>query len=514
MEWLKRVCKDPISGDVLSDPAEFYYDIGKRLVLGKEEGMEVNRNVTRGIDCLLRAAELGHAAAGWDLQCFEGAGGDTGGLRLNYEKAAQLYQKHVDLGNCMAQSNLGVCYHKGRGIEQNLDKAVELYKLAAEQGYPRALYNLAVCYDLGEGVEINIPKAVDLYLQSAQGGYAVAQYYMGVCFLNGKGLKEKDPARAIEMWTRAANQGHAFAQYSLAQSYRDGTGVEKDLLKAASYFVAFTRWGDESGWDCLKGLLSRPLDKPYFPPTPQPHFGVGRRASISLSTPTPTISLSSASPLARLQGSSLGGSFSAPSSPVTSRPSFLPSAQQRGSLTLSPLSTPSSPSLSPSASAPAPAPYYHCFIERTRTRFEDNFHVPNLYDLCCLYFHTQWTRNLQNASGESIAEGTVSQSYCNKEEEARIPAEVRHRIKYENVYCCRPKCRKFFFGGGRVQRTFQLRAGAGGSEADHDDLVLHFCSLECAAFDLTPGVSAGWKQFESTYAANAAAAAGGTGQAQ
>jgi hypothetical protein len=349
---------------------------------------------------------------------------------------------------------------------------VELYKIAAEQGYPRALYNLAVCYDLGEGVEINIPKAVDLYLQSAKVGYAVAQYYMGVCFLNGKGLKEKDPKQAIEMWTRAANQGHAFAQYSLAQSYRDGTGVEKDLLKAASYFVAFTRWGDESGWDCLKGLLSRPLDQPYFPPAPTHH-----RQRLA---PTSSLSSSNLPALARLHNSG-SGSYSAPSSPVVSH--------LRANLTSS------------APSSPAPTPFYHCFVERKQEKFEEHFHVPNLYDLCCLYFHTQWTRLLQNASAESIAEDAVNSgisgtsAFGHREQEDLLPAEVRHRIKYENVYCCRPKCRKFFFGQGRVQRTFTLRKCAGGSEIDYDDVVLHFCSQQCAAFDLTAGVSAGWKEF-------------------
>jgi hypothetical protein len=165
------------------------------------------------------------------------------------------------------------------------------------------------------------------------------------------------------------------------------------------------------------------------------------------------------------------------------------------------------------AMSPASSPYYHCFAERKKSRFEDNFHVPNLYDLCCLYFHTQWTRNLSNASGEALAEEVAISGPTNLatggRDEEMLPAEVRHRIKYENVYCCRPKCRKFFFGNGRVQRTFQLRAGAGGSEADHDDVVLHFCSLECAAFDLTPEVAAGWKDFNTaaTNAANAAAAA-------
>jgi len=188
--------------------------------------------------------------------------------------------------------------------------------------------------------------------------------------------------------------------------------------------------------------------------------------------------------LARLQGSGSSGAYSAPSSPVIGH-------HLRSSFT--------SP---PAASSPAPAPYYHCFAERKTEKFEEHFHVPNLYDLCCLYFHTQWTRLLQNASAESIAEDAAlaarssgTSTFGHREQEDMLPAEVRHRIKYENVYCCRPKCRNFFFGEGRVQRTFTLRKAAGGSEIDYDDVVLHFCSQQCASFELTPGVSAGWKEF-------------------
>lgn len=480
MEWLKRVCKDHESGDIVADPAEFFYDIGKRLVLGKEEGMEVNRNVARGIECLMRAAELGHAAAAWDLQCFEGEGEE--GLKLNFAKAAALYQQNVNEGHRMAQSNLGVCYHKGRGIEQNLDKAVSLYKAAAEQGYPRALYNLAVCYDLGEGVEVNIPKAVELYHRSAKGGYAVAQYYMGVCFLNGKGLPEKDPQRAIEMWTRAANQGHAFAQYSLAQAYRDGMGVDKDLLKAATYFIAFTRWGDESGWDCLKALLSRPLDNP-FPLFHGPVSSTRQRLALSNGS-----SLSASNLPSLLAASHIhSGSISAPPSPSVPHHSH-----------------------GHSSSSSAPPVQYRCFTERKVEKFEDHFHVPNLYDLCCLYYHNQWMQLLKTATAARIAEdalqtptGMGQTESCafgglKREEEDLLPAEVRHRIKYENVYCCRPKCRNFFFGQGRVQRKFVLRQAAGGSECEYDDVVLHFCSQKCAAFELSPGVAAGWKEFQPT----------------
>jgi hypothetical protein len=342
---------------------------------------------------------------------------------------------------------------------------------------------------------------------------------MGVCFLNGKGFNgDKNPQEAIEMWTRAANQGHAFAQYSLAQSYRDGTGVEKDLLKAASYFVQFTRWGDESGWDCLKNLLGKEMDKTYFPPTTRQRIPPSQTPSIgNITFPLPRLSVPG-----RL-------TRSAPSSPAFGAPSRLSALLTQTHQPQQP-STPSPTSLqqllfrhsnmAAANSEPEPEPYIHCFAERKKMKFEENFHVPNLYDMCCLYFHTQWTRNLQNASAESIAEdaintacGAVSgSSTFGSSEQEMLPAEVRHRIKYDNVYCCRPKCRKFFFGQGRVQRTFQLRKGAGGTERDHDDVVLHFCSLECAAFDVVPQVAAGWKEFDPQHLASLSAARQATAQ--
>jgi len=58
--------------------------------LGKEEGMEVNRNVGMAIDYLQQAAELGHAAAEWDLASLEGEG-DT--ITLNFKTALQIYKE-------------------------------------------------------------------------------------------------------------------------------------------------------------------------------------------------------------------------------------------------------------------------------------------------------------------------------------------------------------------------------------------------------------------------------------
>lgn len=444
MEWTKRICHDT-NGDVIADPGEFFYDIGKRLVLGKEEGMEVNKNTKRGIECLIRAAELGHDASIWDLRCFVGSNSD---LRIDFTKAAREYEIYVRQGNPMAASNLGVCYHKGRGVKQDLAKAVELYSMAALRGYPRALYNLAVCYDLGEGVKADLQKAVELYGQSAKGGYAVAQYYIGVCYLNGKGVT-KDVPKAIEMWTRAANQGHAFAQYSLAQAYRDGHGVERDILKASYYFVEFTRWGDESGWECLKALFSKQLEipSPYMP-------AMDRRASES-----------NLMHMITSRRSLLGGYTSAPPSPQVS---------------------PYSQSSTQPSSTPPVLIHFHYFAERKQEKFQDHFHVPNLFDLTCMYFHKEWTNSMLRKTASNTL---MIDSYNDFVDEDLIPPEVRHRIKYENIYCCKPNCQNYFFGEGRVQRRFVLRKEAGGTEAEEDDVVLHFCSLECARFDPGLGVA-------------------------
>ena len=40
----------------------------------------------------------------------------------------------ADQGCADAQFNLGVCYHKGEGVEKNPTKAVRYYKLAVDQG--------------------------------------------------------------------------------------------------------------------------------------------------------------------------------------------------------------------------------------------------------------------------------------------------------------------------------------------------------------------------------------------
>ena len=52
-----------------------------------------------------------------------------------------------------AQSNLGIMYYNGLGVEQDYDQAAAWYRKAADQGDAVAQYNLGYSYDEGEGVE-------------------------------------------------------------------------------------------------------------------------------------------------------------------------------------------------------------------------------------------------------------------------------------------------------------------------------------------------------------------------
>lgn len=73
-----------------------------------------------------------------------------------------------------AQSNLGLCYYHGYGVEKSVEKTVAWYGKSAAQWRAAAQYNLGVCYENGEGVERDLEKARELYGKAAAQGYKPA----------------------------------------------------------------------------------------------------------------------------------------------------------------------------------------------------------------------------------------------------------------------------------------------------------------------------------------------------
>ena len=57
----------------------------------------------------------------------------------NIEKAIELYNKAIDLGNSAAMYNLAYLYENGYGVIKDVGKAILLYQRSAKNGYENAI---------------------------------------------------------------------------------------------------------------------------------------------------------------------------------------------------------------------------------------------------------------------------------------------------------------------------------------------------------------------------------------
>lgn len=88
---------------------------------------------------------------------------DGKGVKQNYKKAIELFERAIKSENCNAMNNLGYMHKHGIGVEQDYKKAIELYEMAIKFGSEDAMINLAHMYEFGEGVKQSNEKAEELY---------------------------------------------------------------------------------------------------------------------------------------------------------------------------------------------------------------------------------------------------------------------------------------------------------------------------------------------------------------
>ena len=93
-------------------------------------------------------------------------GNTFGGIKEDYEKAIELYEKAIELGNSHAMNNLAYKYKNGMGVEENYEKAIELYEKAIQLGNTSAMINLGFMYQYGNGVNPDYEKAFELYIMA------------------------------------------------------------------------------------------------------------------------------------------------------------------------------------------------------------------------------------------------------------------------------------------------------------------------------------------------------------
>jgi hypothetical protein len=119
--------------------------------------------------------------------CAEEAEQDIRSNRSELEKITRL----AEVGDPLAQNNLGLSYYRGENVPQDFNKALEWYGKATAQGHASAQYNLGVMYKDGRGAEKNLIEAYAWYNLAFAFGDKDAQSER-----DGLGLKDGEISQA------------------------------------------------------------------------------------------------------------------------------------------------------------------------------------------------------------------------------------------------------------------------------------------------------------------------------
>ena len=84
-------------------------------------------------------------------------------------------RKAATQGHAVAQTQLGLMYYNGDGVERDYAEALDWFRKAAEQGHARAQRMLGLRYASGEGVKQDYAEALNWYRKAAAQGDANAQ---------------------------------------------------------------------------------------------------------------------------------------------------------------------------------------------------------------------------------------------------------------------------------------------------------------------------------------------------
>lgn len=217
-----------------------------------EEGLLVGAPKIEPPGLMMRIkAMMGNA----DAQSEMGMAYATGaGVDRSMIEARQWWEKAAASGNIHAQYALGLLFAGTGydGVTQDYSVAASWFNKAAEAGYPWAQFSLGYFYDAGLGTPQNNKLAGQFYLLAAEAGNEYAQHNVGMMFETGQGTTV-NYVDAAKWYRKAAQQGNAHSAYFLGKMFEDGRGVQADIDLAATYYrraadggvaLAQTRMGD------------------------------------------------------------------------------------------------------------------------------------------------------------------------------------------------------------------------------------------------------------------------------
>lgn len=157
-------------------------------------------------------------------------------------------------GSAKAQYSLALLLETGQSpVEPDIKRAVRYYAMAADAGIAEAQTNLGLLYAQGRGVNANPALAVKYWKKSAAAGHAMALFNLGLAYYQGTGI-EPDSEEAVALIYRASMQNLKEAQYALGQFYRNGVGIAKSDEEALYWYRIAGRQGHEQAGVAAKEL--------------------------------------------------------------------------------------------------------------------------------------------------------------------------------------------------------------------------------------------------------------------
>jgi aminoglycoside phosphotransferase len=121
--------------------------------------------------------------------------------------AVEWYRKAADQGVAQAQSNLGLMYANGHGVDQSYATAVKWYRKAAEQEFAHAQGCLGIMYLEGKGVDQNLSEALRWLRKADAAGYPPAADAIEQILTALRRLHETQPPPTIPIGARVELRG-------------------------------------------------------------------------------------------------------------------------------------------------------------------------------------------------------------------------------------------------------------------------------------------------------------------
>ena len=95
-----------------------------------------------------------------------------------YKTALEKWKPLAELGDALAQYNLGQMYRQGKEVSQDYQEAFRWYRLAAEQGIAEAQYALGWMYAKGGGVKQDYKEADKWWRLATAKGDSLAPFFL------------------------------------------------------------------------------------------------------------------------------------------------------------------------------------------------------------------------------------------------------------------------------------------------------------------------------------------------